>query len=54
MVDQAPLLRGIYFTSSMREGSALDADLADALGCPSNPCRKAAYGKRTAYFLRDV
>ena len=27
-------LRGIYFTSSMREGQALDAELAELLGVP--------------------
>ena len=27
-------LRGIYFTSSMREGSALDEELAQAIGVP--------------------
>jgi type VI protein secretion system component VasK len=27
-------LRGIYFSSSMREGSALDAELAEAIGMP--------------------
>jgi hypothetical protein len=31
--SQKPLfLRGIYFTSSMRDGEALDADLAEVLG----------------------
>jgi hypothetical protein len=48
-------LRGIYFTSSMREGSALDADLAEALGVsvsdlpPTRP-----FEKERAFFLRDL
>jgi hypothetical protein len=48
-------LRGIYFTSSMREGSALDADLAEALGIDVSelpPTR--AFEKERAFFLRDM
>ncbi|MCX6908187.1 MAG: hypothetical protein NTY01_09105 [Verrucomicrobia bacterium] len=48
-------LRGIYFTSSMREGSALDADLAEALGVSVSdlpPTR--AFEKERAFFLRDL
>ncbi len=48
-------LRGIYFTSSMREGSELDADLAEALGVSvdSLPGGKA-WEKEKSFFLRDV
>ncbi|MBS0197461.1 MAG: hypothetical protein JSR77_11955 [Planctomycetes bacterium] len=48
-------LRGIYFTSSMREGQALDVSLAQALGVDveSLPGGKE-YDKEKAYFLRDV
>ncbi len=48
-------LRGIYFTSSMREGQALDVTLAAALGVEveSLPGGKQ-YDKEKAYFLRDV
>jgi len=48
-------LRGIYFTSSMREGEALDQDLAKALGLTldSLPGGKI-WEKDRAFFLRDV
>ncbi|MBN2271790.1 MAG: hypothetical protein JXN61_14320 [Sedimentisphaerales bacterium] len=47
--------RGIYFTSSMQEGAALDEDLAQALGIsveslPEGP----AWTRDRAYFLRDL
>ncbi|MFH0879230.1 MAG: type VI secretion protein IcmF/TssM N-terminal domain-containing protein [Lentisphaerota bacterium] len=48
-------LRGIYFTSSMREGSALDADLAEALGVPIESLPEGrVWEKDRAYFLRDT
>ncbi len=48
-------LRGIYFTSSMREGSALDADLAEALGRPVEALPEGRIWERDrAYFLRDL
>ncbi|MBS0191923.1 MAG: type VI secretion protein IcmF/TssM N-terminal domain-containing protein [Phycisphaerales bacterium] len=48
-------LRGIYFTSSMREGEALDQDLAKALGLTldSLPGGKI-WEKERSFFLRDV
>jgi len=48
-------LRGIYFTSSMREGEALDNDLAKALGLTldSLPGGKV-WEKERSFFLRDV
>jgi GTP-binding protein EngB required for normal cell division len=48
-------LRGIYFTSSMREGQALDVSLAEALGIDveSIPGGKE-WDKDKAYFLRDT
>lgn len=54
--SQKPLfLRGIYFTSSMREGSALDAELADALGVPVESLPEGRVWERDrAYFLRDL
>ncbi len=54
--SQAPLfLRGIYFTSAMREGSALDADLAEALGMPIESLPEGKVWERErAVFLRDV
>ncbi len=48
-------LRGIYFTSSMREGSALDAELAEALGVPVESLPEGKVWERDrAYFLRDL
>ncbi|MCK4629036.1 MAG: hypothetical protein KAT56_08525, partial [Sedimentisphaerales bacterium] len=48
-------LRGIYFTSSMREGSALDSDLAEALGVPIESLPEGRVWEHDrAYFLRDV
>jgi hypothetical protein len=48
-------LRGIYFTSSMREGSALDAELAEALGVPVESLPEGRVWERDrAYFLRDL
>jgi len=48
-------LRGIYFTSSMREGSALDADLAEALGVSIESLPEGRVWERDrAYFLRDL
>ncbi|GJQ30625.1 MAG: hypothetical protein HBSAPP03_25090 [Phycisphaerae bacterium] len=48
-------LRGIYFTSSMREGQALDVSLAAALGVDVEaiPGGKE-WDKDKSYFLRDV
>ncbi len=48
-------LRGIYFTSSMREGAVLDVTLAQALGVEVESIKsEAAMDKDRAYFLRDV
>jgi len=48
-------LRGIYFTSSMREGSVLDADLAEVLGVPVESLPDGRiWEKERAYFLRDL
>jgi hypothetical protein len=47
--------RGIYFTSSMREGSALDEDLAESLGVPVDSLPDGRVWERDrAYFLRDL
>ncbi len=47
--------RGIYFTSSMREGSALDADLAESVGVPVDSLPDGRVWERDrAYFLRDL
>lgn len=48
-------LRGIYFTSSMREGAALDKELADVLGVPVESLPEGKVWERDrAYFLRDL
>lgn len=48
-------LRGIYFTSSMREGAALDQELAQALGLGADQLSEAkVWEKERAYFLRDI
>jgi len=47
--------RGIYFTSSMREGSVLDEDLAESLGVPVDSLPDGRVWERDrAYFLRDL
>src|SRR5205823_4853627 len=48
-------LRGIYFTSSMREGSALDAELAEAIGISVDALPEGKVWERErAFFLRDL
>lgn len=48
-------LRGIYFSSSMREGSALDLELAEAMGVPVDSLPEGkTWEKERAYFLRDL
>lgn len=48
-------LRGIYFTSSMREGSALDQELAQAIGISVEQLPEGAkWDKERAFFLRDL
>jgi hypothetical protein len=48
-------LRGIYFSSSMREGAALDQDLAEAIGVPVDELPEGKVWERErAYFLRDL
>jgi hypothetical protein len=48
-------LRGIYFTSSLREGADLDEALAQALGVPVTELPGGrVWEKDRAYFLRDL
>ena len=48
-------LRGIYFSSSMREGSALDQELADVLKVSVDELPEGKVWERErAYFLRDL
>src|SRR5690606_22400269 len=54
--SQKPLfLRGIYFTSAVRDGAALDADLAELLGVPVESLPEGKVWERErSYFLRDL
>jgi hypothetical protein len=48
-------LRGIYFTSSMREGAALDQELAEAIGVSAEELPEGKVWERDrAYFLKDL
>ena len=48
-------LRGIYFTSSMREGKALDEAIALATGLPLDQLPEdRSWEKNRAFFLRDL
>ncbi|NLF31766.1 MAG: hypothetical protein GX591_12865, partial [Planctomycetes bacterium] len=48
-------LRGIYFTSSMREGAALDEDLAEMVGVPVTALPAGhAWSQERSFFLRDA
>src|SRR5579871_2816754 len=48
-------LRGIYLSSSMREGAALDAELAEAIGVSVEDLPEGKFWERErAYFLRDL
>lgn len=48
-------LRGIYFTSSMREGQALDSELAELLGVPIDSLNETRmWDKDRAFFLKDL
>jgi hypothetical protein len=48
-------LRGIYFTSSMLEGSALDEELAEVMGLPVDQLPTGrAWERDHSYFLRDL
>ncbi|HET9379088.1 MAG TPA: type VI secretion protein IcmF/TssM N-terminal domain-containing protein [Chthoniobacterales bacterium] len=53
--SRPPFLRGIYFTSSMREGSALDEELAEVMGLPVDQLPAGRVWEREhSYFLRDL
>jgi hypothetical protein len=49
-------LRGIYFTSSVRDGAALDAELAESLKVPLESIKAdgRSWERERAYFLRDL
>lgn len=53
--SQPLFLRGIYFTSSMREGSALDQELAHALSIAVDELPDwRAWERERSYFLKDI
>jgi hypothetical protein len=53
--DKPPFLRGLYFTSAMREGSSIDDELAAAMGIPVTSLVDTRHWERNrAYFLRDL
>jgi DNA polymerase III delta prime subunit len=53
---QKPLfLRGIYFTSALIEGNALDVELASALGVPLDHLpEQKSWDRNRPFFLRDL
>ena len=52
---QPVFLRGVYFTSSMREGKALDEAIAFATGLPLDQLPEdRKWEKNRAFFLRDL
>jgi len=53
---QKPLfLRGIYFTSALIEGKALDVELATALGIPVDHLpEQKAWDRNRSFFLREL
>lgn len=54
-VNRPPFFRGVYFTSSMREGSALDRDLAAALAIsPDKLPVGGVWERERSFFLRDL
>src|SRR6516225_1225024 len=53
--SRPPFLRGIYFTSSIREGAALGEELAQAIGVPVEQLPAGrAWEREHSYFLRDL
>ncbi|HWA24646.1 MAG TPA: type VI secretion protein IcmF/TssM N-terminal domain-containing protein [Lacunisphaera sp.] len=48
-------LRGIYFTSALTEGAALDEELSKVLGVPAEQLKQSkAWERERSYFLRDL
>ena len=48
-----PFFRGVYLTSALRTGEALDAELAKAFGTELRPTTRRAASDR-AFFIRDL
>lgn len=50
-----PFLRGVYFTSALREGEAVDLALAEAIGIDAADLQeRRAWDKARSFFLHDV
>ncbi len=50
-----PFLRGVYFTSALREGEAVDLALADAIGMEASDVQESrAWESKRSFFLHDV
>lgn len=48
-------MRGMYFVSSLQEGAALDADLAEAMGLSVDELPEGqVWARDRAYFIRDL
>jgi hypothetical protein len=53
--DMPPFFRGVYFTSSKREGAALDQQLAQALQmAPDRLPEGGIWGREKSLYLRDL
>ncbi|MEZ5796362.1 MAG: type VI secretion system membrane subunit TssM [Paracoccaceae bacterium] len=55
--EEAPWLRGFYFTSAAQEGSPIDRMLGEmgaAYGLRTEPPPRRAAGEQRSYFLRDL
>ncbi len=50
-----PFLRGVYFTSALREGEAVDLALAEAIGTEASDVQEdRAWESKRSFFLHDV
>ena len=57
MYHEAPLLRGLYFTSGTQEGRPVDlltSAMVDAFGIAPSVQRTDTVGEAKSYFLRDL
>jgi type VI secretion system protein ImpL len=55
--EEAPWLRGFYFTSAAQEGSPIDRmlmDMAGSYGLRAEPPPRRAMGEQRSYFLHDL
>ncbi|MFD1343688.1 type VI secretion system membrane subunit TssM [Litorisediminicola beolgyonensis] len=55
--EEAPWLRGFYFTSATQEGSPIDrmvAGIAGSLGLAAPPPERRTHGEKRSFFLRGL